>query len=229
MTRARSLTSAAVALAVLVAACGGGESQSEAPPITSPQYEAFRAQPTACGAEAPPPAFEMQFAAPDDLGLEGTLEAVLHTSCGDIRVELDADAAPETVNSFVFLAERGYFDGTAVHRVAPGAYVQAGDPTASGRGGPGYVIPDEFPPAGFLYESGTLAMANAGPGTTGSQFFIVIRDAPLPPAYSVFGTVLAGNDVIAAMEAVPKGEGAILGEQSRPLETVYLERVEILR
>jgi cyclophilin family peptidyl-prolyl cis-trans isomerase len=228
MTRSRVLLSTLTVLAVVAAACGD-DAATGGPPVTAPQYEAFRAQPTACGAEAPPPATEMAFTAPTELSIEGTLEAVLHTSCGDIVVELYADLAPATVNSFVFLAEQGYFDGTAIHRVAPGAYVQGGDPTGSGRGGPGYTIPDEPPPQGFAYVAGTLAMANAGPGTTGSQFFIVIRDAPLPPDYSVFGRVVSGADAIAAMEAVPKGEGSIFGEQSRPLETIYLERVEITR
>jgi peptidyl-prolyl cis-trans isomerase B (cyclophilin B) len=229
MTRARSLLTALAVLAVVTTSCGDGDTTSDGVPVASPQYQAFRAQPTACGAETPPPAVEMSFEAPEDLGLAGTPEAVLHTSCGEIRLELDTSLAPQTVNSFVYLAEQGYFDGTVIHRVASGAYIQAGDPTASGRGGPGYTIPDELPPAGFTYVAGTLAMANAGPGTAGSQFFIVIRDAPLPPDYSVFGRVTAGDDVIAEMEAVPKGEGSILGEQSRPLETIYLERVEILR
>jgi peptidyl-prolyl cis-trans isomerase B (cyclophilin B) len=228
MTRTRIRVAALSAIAVLVSACGD-DGAGATTPITSPQYDAFRAQPTACGAEAPPPASEMVFTAPDDLNLDGTIDAVLHTSCGQIRVQLDAGLAPATVNSFVFLAEQGYFDGTAIHRVANGAYVQGGDPTATGRGGPGYTLPDEPPPEGFSYIAGTLAMANAGPGTTGSQFFIVIRDAPLPPDYSVFGRVTAGTEVIAAMEAVPKGEGSILGEQSRPLETIYVERIEILR
>lgn len=229
MISARLLLAPLLVLTVITAACGGDAAGPERPDVTSPQYRAFRAQPTACGAEPPPAATEMSFTAPDDLGLTGTLEAVLVTSCGEIRVELDADLAPATVNSFVFLADEGYFDGTAIHRVAPGAYVQGGDPTASGRGGPGYTVPDEFPPAGFPYVAGALAMANAGPGTTGSQFFIVIRDAALPPNYSVFGRVTAGFDVIDAMEAVPKGEGSIPGEQSRPLETIYLERVEVAR
>jgi cyclophilin family peptidyl-prolyl cis-trans isomerase len=104
--------------------------------------------------------------------------------------------------------------------------MQAGDPTATGRGGPGYVIPDELPPADFLYEKGTLAMANRGPDTGGSQFFIMLGDVGLPPAFSVFGRVVAGGEVLDLIAALPLGFGGS-GEPSSPLESVYLVKVTV--
>ena len=216
---------------------------STAPPSTAPQtttapprvpgpppasYAEFRAQPTACGAAAPDPVVDMTFAAPEDeaLAAGGPVTATIVTSCGDIVVELDPAAAPDTVNSFVFLARNGYFDGSASHRVVPGFVIQAGDPTATGRGGPGYVIADEFPADSTAYARGVIAMANAGPGTTGSQFFLVLADVPLPPQFSVFGRVTSGLEVMDRIAAVPLGFSPT-GELSVPLETVYLERVEI--
>ena len=202
----------------------------DAAPVPPTDYAGFRNQETACGAEAPPERDVLQYPSPDDLGLDPASRpiAVISTSCGDITVELDPSLAPATVNSFVFLAEAGYFDGTVSHRVAPGFVLQAGDPTGTGRGGPGYTIPDEFPPTDFLYERGVLAMANAGAGTTGSQFFIMLADAGLPPQFSVFGTVVAGLDVLDTIATIPLGVGPT-GEQSVPLQTLYLNSVAIER
>jgi cyclophilin family peptidyl-prolyl cis-trans isomerase len=170
----------------------------------------------------------MVFDAPEDQGLDETskVEAVLSTSCGEIALELDPAIAPETVNSFVFLARAGYFDGTVSHRILPGFVLQAGDPSATGREGPGYTIPDELPGAGFLYEKGILAMANSGPNTSGSQFFVMLDDAPLPPNYSVFGRVIDGFDTLERIAQIPLGPNAF-GEVSVPLETLYVERVTI--
>ncbi|MFC4373878.1 peptidylprolyl isomerase [Nocardia halotolerans] len=126
-----------------------------------------------------------------------TYTATLETTCGTIALELDAAAAPRTVNSFVFLAGEGYFDHTRCHRLTTdGIYVlQCGDPTATGRGGPGYQFDDENL-AGAVYPAGTVAMANAGPGTNGSQFFLVYRDTHLPPNYTPFGRVTAGMEAL---------------------------------
>jgi peptidyl-prolyl cis-trans isomerase B (cyclophilin B) len=116
--------------------------------------------------------------------------ATVTTSLGDLTFTLDADRTPCTVNSFVSLAEQGYFDGTKCHRLTTqGIYVlQCGDPTGTGMGGPGYSFDDELT-GKETYGPGTLAMANAGPNTNGSQFFIVYGNSPLPPAYTVFGKV----------------------------------------
>jgi len=127
---------------------------------------------------------------PSEPAREGDVPVTIRTSVGVLRAELDAGAAPCTVNSFVSLAEQGYFDGTSCHRLTTsGIFVlQCGDPSGSGMGGPGYSFDDEL--AGTEeYRAGTLAMANAGPDTNGSQFFVVYQDssAALPPAYTVFG------------------------------------------
>ncbi|MBT8197740.1 MAG: peptidylprolyl isomerase [Acidimicrobiia bacterium] len=185
----------------------------------------FLAQPTACGSDAPEPAQDLSFTAPEDLGLStDPITVTIVTSCGDIVIEMDPAAAPQTVNSFVFLAQEGFFNGTVSHRIVPDFVIQAGDPTATGSGSPGYRIPDEPPTEGFLYARGVVAMANAGAGTTGSQFFIMTSDANLPPLYSVFGTVIEGFDVIDAINFLPKGVSA-RGEPSVPLETLYIEQV----
>jgi peptidylprolyl isomerase len=170
----------------------------------------------------------MTFAAPEDQALDPDkmVAATIQTSCGDIVIELDPGIAPETVNSFVFLARSGYFDGSVSHRVIPGFVIQAGDPSATGREGPGYTIADELPETGFVYDRGVLAMANAGPGSTGSQFFIVIGNAGLGPDFSVFGRVTDGFDTLDRIAGIPLGRNAF-GEASVPLETLYLEQVII--
>jgi len=219
------------AAALLLAAC-----RDEAEPtttvapgsISTAAYLAFREQPTACGAEAPPAAAEMSFEAPGDAGVDDPVRVTLHTSCGPVVLLLDPAAAPETVNSFVFLARQGYFDGTVSHRVLPGFVFQAGDPTATGMGGPGYTLPDEFPPADFAYTRGVVAMANTGaPASGGSQFFIVLDDIGLPPSYTVFGEVTEGLEVLDLIAALPMGPNPPDSRNSRPLETVYLDRVEV--
>jgi cyclophilin family peptidyl-prolyl cis-trans isomerase len=147
--------------------------------------------------------------------------ATMVTSKGTMTIALDPQAAPRTVNSFVFLARYHYFDGIVFHRVIPGFVLQGGDPTATGTGGPGYKFADELPAPG-RYELGSLAMANAGPDTNGSQFFIISgRDGmALPPNYSLFGKVVAGLETVAAIDAV----GSRSGKTS---EKVTIESVTI--
>ncbi len=126
--------------------------------------------------------------------------AIFHTEKGDIEVELFAQKAPETVNSFVFLAREGYFDGTTFHRVIEDFMVQGGDPTGTGTGGPGYRIRDEFHPDLKHDEPGVLSMANAGPGTGGSQFFITRVPTPwLDGRHAVFGRVVGGMEIVNAI------------------------------
>ena len=126
--------------------------------------------------------------------------AIFHTEKGDIELELFAREAPETVNSFVFLAREGYFDGTTFHRVIEDFMVQGGDPTGTGTGGPGYRIRDEFHPDLKHDEPGVLSMANAGPGTGGSQFFITRVPTPwLDGRHAVFGRVVGGMDIVNAI------------------------------
>ncbi len=152
---------------------------------------------------------------------EGRYTATMTTSKGTIVIELDAAAAPRTVNSFVFLARQNFYDGVTFHRIIPGFVLQGGDPEGTGRGGPGYRFADELPKAG-RYQVGSLAMANAGPDTNGSQFFIISGPdgAALPPQYSLFGAVVKGGDVVEAIDAVGTRSG-------NPTERVEIESVTI--
>ncbi|MFC4128639.1 peptidylprolyl isomerase [Nocardia rhizosphaerae] len=149
--------------------------------------------------------------------------ASLETTCGTVSIALDAAAAPRTVNSFAFLAAEGYFDHTPCHRLTTdGIYVlQCGDPTGTGTGGPGYRFDDENL-AGAVYPAGTVAMANAGPGTNGSQFFLVHADTALPPNYTPFGRVTAGMDVLSAVAAAGVLGG---GPDGKPVAEVVLDTV----
>jgi cyclophilin family peptidyl-prolyl cis-trans isomerase len=143
------------------------------------------------------------------------------TSMGEMSIALDALGAPRTVNNFVVLARYHYFEGIVFHRVIPGFVVQGGDPTGTGRGGPGYRFEDELPKAG-RYEIGSVAMANAGANTNGSQFFLISgpQGTRLPPQYSLFGKIVTGLDVLAAIEAVGSPSGT-------PSERVAIETVGI--
>ncbi|MGY1943220.1 peptidylprolyl isomerase [Nocardia asiatica] len=153
--------------------------------------------------------------------------ATLATSCGTVTIALDAARAPRTVNSFAFLAGERFFDHTKCHRMTTeGIFVlQCGDPTATGMGGPGYFFPDENL-AGATYPAGTVAMANAGPGTNGSQFFLVYRDAPLPPNYTPFGRVTAGMEVLSSIAAAGVQDGSGDGA---PAVDVVLDSVAVVR
>jgi peptidyl-prolyl cis-trans isomerase B (cyclophilin B) len=154
----------------------------------------------------------------------GSVDVTISTSAGDVGATLDADAAPCTVNSFLSLADQGYFDDTPCHRLTTaGIFVlQCGDPTGIGSGGPGYRFPDELE-GDESYPAGTLAMANAGPDTNGSQFFMVYKKTPLPPSYTVFGTIDdAGLEVLGDVAAKGTANGAPDGP---PKENVQIQSV----
>jgi cyclophilin family peptidyl-prolyl cis-trans isomerase len=148
--------------------------------------------------------------------------ALMSTSMGDLTIALDAVAAPKTVNNFVFLSRYHYYDGIVFHRIIQGFVCQGGDPEGTGRGGPGYRFEDELPKAG-RYEVGSVAMANAGPDTNGSQFFLISGPSgvSLPPAYALFGKIVKGLEVLDQMEKVPTGAG------DRPREDVVINSVTI--
>jgi cyclophilin family peptidyl-prolyl cis-trans isomerase len=137
-----------------------------------------------------------------------TYTATMVTSKGTMEILLDALGAPTTVNSFVFLARWHYYDGIVFHRIIPGFVLQGGDPTGTGAGGPGYRFADELPKPG-RYELGSLAMANAGPNTNGSQFFVISGPdgVRLPPQYALFGKVVSGLDVVATINDVGTPSG----------------------
>ena len=151
-----------------------------------------------------------------------TYTAVLDTSLGSMTIALDAAAAPKTVNNFVVLARYRYYEGVIFHRIINSFMCQGGDPDGTGRGGPGYKFEDEFP-APNTYKIGSVAMANAGPNTNGSQFFIVSGPSGvgLPPSYSLFGQVTEGLDILENMQNVATARG------DRPLDDVVINSVTI--
>ena len=149
----------------------------------------------------------------------------IKTNLGDISFETyDADA-PNTVKNFITLAEKGFYNGVIFHRVIPGFMIQGGDPTGTGTGGPGYTFADELNPDTASYKAGYLkgvvAMANAGPNTNGSQFFIMVSDYPLPNSYTIFGKVVSGQDVADAISKVQTNSS------DKPLSPVTMESVTV--
>ena len=153
--------------------------------------------------------------------------ATMSTSCGVIVIALDAKGAPETVNNFVFLARDGFYDGLTFHRVVQNFVIQGGDPEGKGYGGPGYTFSDELPDDG--YPTGSVAMANSGPDTNGSQFFIVTGDASaLPNSFSKFGRVVRGLDVARTIESFvdPTADPGDPSSQT-PTSPIYIFSVKI--
>ena len=150
--------------------------------------------------------------------------ATMETSCGKMTIELDPKGAPKTVNSFVFLAKQKYFDGLTFHRVVKDFVIQGGDPQGTGQGGPGYEFEDEVPPAG--YKIGSLAMANSGPNTNGSQFFVITGNegTQLPAKYNLFGQVTSGVEVAQKLETLAADPPDPSGKPSR---TLYILSVTI--
>lgn len=157
-----------------------------------------------------------------------TYTATIETTAGTIVVDLDQEAAPVTVNNFACLASAGYYDDTPFHRIILDFVIQGGDPTGTGTGGPGYQFPDELPEGETPYVRGTLAMANSGPDTNGSQFFIVHQDQPagFPKDYSIFGQVSQGLEIIDALAAMPVADNG-RGEISAPTGDVRIVSVTI--
>jgi cyclophilin family peptidyl-prolyl cis-trans isomerase len=225
-------------------ATAGGSATPSASATTSPASnkapkqtgtvtaQAKPASTVACGASVPAaastpkPQFDHAPSPSDVLDKNMQYTAILHTSCGDITIALDSTAAPQTVASFVFLAEHKFFDGTFFHRVVKSIdVVQGGDPTGTGSGGPGYSIPDELTGSEH-YATGTAAMANAGPNTGGSQFFLITGPGGANldgnPNYTIFGNITDGLDVAKQINSfMPKsGDG-------QPTQAVYIDSVTI--
>ena len=167
---------------------------------------------------------KQKFDAAPEMGIDPSKRytATMETSMGTLVIALDPIAAPITVNNFVFLAAHHYYDGIIFHRIINGFVCQGGDPDGNGRGGPGYKFVDELPKPG-KYQIGSLAMANAGPNTNGSQFFLISGPSGvgLPPAYSLFGQVVKGLDIVEMMQNVPTGPG------DRPKDDVVIRSVTI--
>ena len=167
---------------------------------------------------------QQKFAEAPEMGIDPAKRytATMETSMGTLVIALDPIAAPRTVNNFVYLAAQHYYDGVIFHRIISGFMCQGGDPDGRGRGGPGYKFGDELPKPG-KYQIGSVAMANAGPNTNGSQFFIVSGPSGcgLPPLYSLFGQVVKGLDIVEMMQNVPTGPG------DRPKTDVVIKSVAI--
>ena len=168
-----------------------------------------------------------QYSQPPEMSIDlsKTYSAAIRTSHGVITVDLLTSDAPATVNNFVFLAKEGFYTNGKFHRVIKDFMVQGGCPKGDGTGGPGYRFPDE--PVTRSYIKGTLAMANAGPNTNGSQFFIVHGDdVGLPPNYTIFGMLTDGTEVLDSLANSPVTAGAG-GERSRPAERLEIQNIEI--
>jgi len=210
---------------------------STSPSTTTPPNDARADAPTApatvaCGGKVPErvrhPSFKSAPKSKVDAGK--TYVATFQTSCGRFTVRLDPKKAPITTANFVFLAGRKFYDSTWFHRIVPGgqagiAVIQGGDPQGSGRGGPGYAIKDELPSSPAAYKRYSVAMANSGPDSGGSQFFISTADNSkgLQANYSVFGQVVAGKAVVDKIAAVPVG-----GQSGdTPTEAVWIEKLTV--
>jgi peptidyl-prolyl cis-trans isomerase B (cyclophilin B) len=208
--RSRLLAAAAASTILLstLAACGGSDESSDAPEASGCEYRE-KSEP---GTKATLPPSEP----------ESATSATITTNVGDIGVTFTPDSAPCAVGSFVSLAQQGYFDGTTCHRLVPTFVLQCGDPTATGTGGPGYEFDDELS-GSEQYPAGTLAMANAGPNTNGSQFFIVLDENTenLGPKYTVFGTVDdAGLALAKQVEAAGNGPDGIAPAQKVDIQGI---------
>jgi cyclophilin family peptidyl-prolyl cis-trans isomerase len=195
------------------------------------------ALPVACGGSVPKTAGEgkprIPNAPPMTIDPSKTYTATMQTSCGQIVISLDAKTAPIGVNSFVFLANKGFFDGLTFHRIVKGFVIQGGDPKGDGTGGPGYQFATETSPKVTFDSAGLLAYANSGGDTNGSQFFITLAPTPqLNPSanqsFTIFGKVIKGLDVVQKIGAIPGTPNpGIPGENSVPTQTVYIESITI--
>lgn len=168
---------------------------------------------------------KQQWSSPPAMEIDSNTQytAVLKTSEGEITIQLLSQDAPQTVNNFVFLAGQDFYNGVIFHRTIKDFMIQGGDPTGTGSGGPGYRFKDE--PVTRRYTSGIVAMANSGPNTNGSQFFIVHgADVGLPPNYTIFGQVTDGMKVVDAIATAPTRRG---GENSSPVTPARIESIEI--
>jgi peptidyl-prolyl cis-trans isomerase B (cyclophilin B) len=219
----------AAAAIVALSACGSTSSSSGSVAATS--------APTTSPASAPAGSVNCDYV-PDGAAAKqvdappaiepatGTASATIELTGGTVGIDLDRPATPCTVGSFVHLAQAGYFDDTQCHRITASAslaVLQCGDPSGTGGGGPGYSFADETSPD-MVYPAGTVAMANAGPDTNGSQFFLVYEDSMLPPDYTVFGTVTEGLDVLQGIAAKGITGG---GRDGAPVDPVTISSVTV--
>ncbi len=215
-----------LATAALLAGCGDGGGDGAGGSGDGSASTAVAGE-VACDAAVPAAATTQQYDAAPPVAQKRAYTAVLTTSCGKITLTLAGEKAPKTVGSFAFLGAKGYFDGTFCHRMTMTdglTVLQCGDPTGTGSGGPGYRFDDENLD-GASYPRGTVAMANAGPGTNGSQFFLVIKDSRLPPSYTPFGTIDKAG--LTVLDTILDGGIADGTPDGAPAKKVYLDKVAI--
>lgn len=226
ITAATGVGVLALLLGIFFVVNSGDDTTPDDAAATAEPSETAAPKAVACGATRPADIAPQTFPSEPPMTIVPTKKyvATIKTSCGEVVVDLLADKAPTTVNSFTFLASKKYYDGTRCHRILTGAdsVVQCGDPTATGSGGPGYEFKDENLPTAegetFVYPAGTVAMANSGANTNGSQFFFVVKDSPFPPNYSIFGKVSKGQDVLDELLAVGESPGT-----DEPAQDIYIE------
>ena len=211
---------------------GTAKTTAKSSPTPTPTSTVSPGSSVACGGTVPEgafvdkPTFKKAPAMAIDKGK--TYTVTMKTSCGTIELKLFTKEAPLAVNSFVFLAKRHFYDGLTFHRVVGKYVIQGGDPKATGEGGPGYTFKDELN-NDLKYTLGTLAMANSGPDTNGSQFFIVAGSdgTALPKNYTIFGKVTKGMDVVQKIDALPTVGGDDAKTKDKTLATAYIARVTI--
>ncbi len=225
MLRSRMILGAAMLLAtaVLVAACGGDDPEPTPTPL-----RVETATPTAASGDTSagpsPTAGPQEYDGPPDLVIDTSKDyyATFVTERGDFRLRLFDDQVPRTVNNFVFLARDGFYNGVTFHRVIPGFMAQGGDPTGTGGGSPGYRFDDEFHPD-LKHDAGVISMANSGPNTNGSQFFITFVPTPhLDGGHAVFGEVVEGMDVV---NSISPRDPATAIEAGDVIYTILIEEV----
>ncbi len=215
---------------LLIAGCSSNN-QAESPTTTPPAAEQ-PAEQTTKPAQPPAPTGEKKYDKPPAMQIDPNKQytAVLHTTMGDITVQLFAKDAPKAVNNFVFLAKDKFYDNVKFHRIIKTFMIQTGDPLGNGTGGPGYTFEDELN-NGHKYEPGVVAMANAGPNTNGSQFFIGsgqdVAGLDHSPNYTIFGKVTKGMDVVQKIAAVKVKQNPVTQEPSEPEQTVSIKSITI--
>jgi len=209
----------ALVFAIFVIIKSNGNSKENKTTITNEQSETMTQS-----TSTPTPNEKLE--APElTIDKERTYTATLTTSEGNITIELFANKTPITVNNFVFLANKGFYNGTIFHRIVKGFMIQGGDPNGNGTGGPGYKFDDES--FDGEYTRGTVAMANSGPNTNGSQFFIMHKDYPLSKNYVIFGKVTSGLEVVDKIAEAQVKANPFTGEVSSPANPVTVSKVEI--
>lgn len=231
------LVGVAVVLAVVIFLAFAGDGGDDGAPTGADASPSPTPAEPACGGDSPPRAEPQQYESPPEMTIDESVDyaAVVSTSCGDIEMDLLEQTAPVAVNNFIFLAQEGFYDGLIWHRVEQNSVIQTGDPNGQNGeepDGPGYTIDEEPPKSKDAYVYGVVGMANAGPGTTGSQWFIVTHEdgsAGFPPDYTIFAEVAKTSyETLTSIETLPTIGGNDPVEAVKPVNPIYIESIEII-